>query len=92
MSFLGSIGAVMADNELREILAEIFNGVDKIIVGKKFVMDLGALRMMVNKSVASCKWHNYMDFNIFLNEIAKESLTTKHWVENLIKPIFITYF
>lgn len=51
MSFLGSIGAVMADNELREILAEIFNGVDKIIVGKKFVMDLGALRMMVNKKV-----------------------------------------
>lgn len=51
MSFLGSIGAVMADNELREILAEIFNGVDKIIVGKKFVMDLGALRMMVNEIV-----------------------------------------
>ena len=51
MSFLGSIGAVMADNELREILAEIFNGVDKIIVGKKFVMDLWALRMMVNEIV-----------------------------------------
>ena len=33
-----------------------------------------------------------MDFNISLNEIAKESLTTKPWVENLIKPIFITYF
>lgn len=32
---------------------------------------------------------SYMDLGAFLDKIAKKNQTTKHWVENLINPIFI---
>ena len=47
MSFIGSVGALMASSGLKEILSREFAGSDKMIQGKKFPMNLRAFRFVV---------------------------------------------
>ena len=43
IGFIGSTGAPTANVELHDILAKTFSEVDKMLVGKKFRMNLRAL-------------------------------------------------
>lgn len=52
-----------------------------MLVGKKFPMNL-----VVN---VVKDMYSYIHLNVFLDEIATNSLTTKHWAEILIRSIFI---
>ena len=49
MSFIGCIETLMANSGLEEILNKTFSGVKKILNGKKFPMNLRALRMVVEE-------------------------------------------
>ena len=49
MSFIGCIGTLMANSGLEEILNKTFSSVKKMLSGKKFPMNLRALRMVVEE-------------------------------------------
>ena len=44
---MGSVGALMAGSGLEEILSSVFVGLDKMLLGLKFPMNLRALRLTV---------------------------------------------
>ena len=46
MSFTGSVGALMAGSGLKEILSSAFAVWDKMLLGKKFPMNLRAFRFV----------------------------------------------
>ena len=49
MSYIGSIGTLMAGTGMKEILEKTFGGVPKMLLGKKYPQNLRALRMLVEK-------------------------------------------
>ena len=49
MSFIGCTGSLMSNSGLEEILKKSFAGVEKMLTGKKYPMNLRALRMVVEE-------------------------------------------
>ena len=49
MSFIGSFGALMADSGLNQILRSAFAGTEKMLLGRKFPMNLRAFRFVVTE-------------------------------------------
>ena len=49
MRFIGSVGALMADSGLSEILESTFGGVSKMLSGKKVPQNMRALRLLVTE-------------------------------------------
>ena len=47
MSFVGCVGKLMDNSGLDSILKSTFGGVDKMLLGKKFPMNVRALRFVV---------------------------------------------
>ena len=47
MSFYGSIGKLMMDSDLREILKHAFSGVEKMLSGEKFPQNVRAFRLLM---------------------------------------------
>ena len=45
VSFVGAVGTLMAESGLAEILASVFGGVGKMLIGKKFPMNMRATCM-----------------------------------------------
>ena len=91
MSFIGWIGSLMSNNGLEEILKKTFAGVEKMLTGKKYPMNLRALQMFVEQLLRNkvASFSQYSELEMFLETVSGNSLTTKHWVEDLIKPLFI---
>ena len=44
MSFVGAIGSLMTETGLSEVLKSVFGGVEKMLTGKKFPMNMRAMR------------------------------------------------
>ena len=91
MSFVGSVGTLMAGSGLEEVLKSVFGGVSRMLTGKTFPQNIRALRMVVEEILHSTldNADNYNYLMTILEVKATESKTTKLWVENLIKPVFI---
>ena len=49
MSFIGCTGSLMSNSGFEEILKKSFAGVEKMLTGKKYPMNLRALRMVVEE-------------------------------------------
>ena len=47
MSFVGCIGTLMKNSGLEELMRTSFSGVEKMLIGKKFPMNVRALRIVV---------------------------------------------
>ena len=47
MSFIGTVGNLMTETGLADIMSSVFGGVQKMLIGKKFPMCMRALRMVV---------------------------------------------
>ena len=47
MSFIDAVGSLMTETGLVDIMSSAFGGAHKVLLGKKFPMCMGALRMMV---------------------------------------------
>ena len=91
MSFIGCIGTLMANCSLEEILNKTFSGVKKMLSGKMFPMNLRALRMEVEELLRN-DIQELLDsdkLSSFIDDISKRIAIAKHWIDNLIKPIFI---
>ena len=62
-----------------------------MLTGKKYPMNLRALRMVVEELLQNkvASFSQYSELEMFPETVSGNSLLTKHWVENLIKPLFI---
>ena len=93
MSFIGSVGALMADMGLSEILESTFGGVSKMLSGKNFPQNMGACRLLVEELMCQLfdreELARYRDMNSLLVRSSEQSRATKLWVDCLIKPVFI---
>ena len=81
----------MANCGLEEILNKTFSGVKKMLSGKMFPMNLRALRMEVEELLRN-DIQELLDsdkLSSFIDDISKRIATAKHWIDNLIKAIFI---
>jgi hypothetical protein len=91
MSFVGCVGMLMANSGLEEVMKAAFGGVTRMFTGKKFPQNTRAIRMVTEEV-----WHgtvehvdSNMDLMALLERKANSSTTSKLWLENLIKPVFI---
>ena len=51
MSFIGSIGTLMADIGLSDIMSSVFGGVSQMLAGKRFPQNVRALRMVAEEAL-----------------------------------------
>lgn len=91
MSFVGAIGNLMAGSGLEEIMRAAFGGVPKMLTGKNFPQNTRALRIVVEEIL-----HDILSqvntFDELMQELdvrSQKSKISKHWVENLIKPVLL---
>jgi len=94
MSFIGTVGTLMAETGLSDVLGAVFGGVPKLLSGKKFPQNVRALRLVTEELLRSLFEHNpgftcYTDLMSALEIIACSSKTSKVWIDILIKPVFI---
>ena len=94
MSFVGCVGNLMANSGLEVILKAAFAGVPKMLTGKNFPMNVGALRFVVEELLRDVltTLECIDDLDSFLDDVSSKSKTSKLWVENLIKPVFLMLF
>ena len=91
MSFVGSVGKLMENGELAQLRMSSFSGVEKMLTGKKFPMNICALRFVVVELLhghlkGMLKHH---DLSKFLDNVSAKSNLAEHWVRNLIKPVLL---
>ena len=86
MSFVGSIGTLMKNSGLEELMKTSFAGVEKMLIGKKFPMNVRALRIVVIEILRGHIDHtvSYKDMINFLDALGRESCLAEHWIQNLI--------
>ena len=91
MSFIVSVGGLMTDSGLEEILNSSFGGAPNMLAGKRLPQNFRALRIVVEELLRDIlsKVDTYESMMEVLETKASQSKTTQWWVENLVKPIFI---
>lgn len=93
MSFVGSIGSLMAESGLAEVLSAVFGGVPKMLSGKKFPQNVRAMCLVAEEVLRQIlEEHPIQHKKELMNkleDLASKSKTTKLWVDMLIKPVFI---
>lgn len=93
MSFVGSVGTLMANSGLEEIMENVFGGVKKMLSGKKFPQNVRALRLVVEELLRSVfesvTIKNYDHLISILDTLSLKSKTSKLWVDCLIKPVLL---
>ncbi|MEM7297990.1 MAG: hypothetical protein AAF391_06960, partial [Bacteroidota bacterium] len=91
MSFVGCIGKLMENSGMEKILSAAFAGVPKMLTGKKFPMNVRALRLLVLELLRSFigGMETYAELEIFLSNASAKSLVAEHWIKNLIKPVLL---
>ena len=70
----------MSNIGLEEILKKTFAGVEKMLTGKKYPMNLRALQMFVEQLLRNkvASFSQYSELEMFLETVSGNSLTTKH--------------
>lgn len=81
----------MAETGLEEIMKSAFGSVPKMLAGKMFPQNFRALRLVVEEILRPIliKVKSRDDLMIVLENMASSSPTSKLWLENLVKPVFI---
>ena len=91
MSFVGCVGVLMENSGLVPWLKSAFAGVPKMLTGKKFPMNIRALRFAVLELLRDFvdDVTSYDELQIKLNDVSKKSILAEHWINNLIRPVFL---
>jgi len=95
MNFVSSIGTLMEDSGLKEILSTTLGSIEKILQGKKYPQNVRALRLLTeellrpvfeneNSAITSMD-----DLENAFDKLSALSRTTKLWVYNIVKPTFV---
>lgn len=81
MSFVGAVGTLMAGTGLAEILESVFGGVSKMLIGKKFPMNIRAMRMLTEELLRDVVQQSQLtchdDLLTALEDLATVSRTAK---------------
>ena len=90
-NFIGCIGTLMEGSGLSDIMECAFGSVGQMLKGKKFPQNFRALRLIVEELLLSIinEYDCKDDLMSALDNLAKQSRTTKLWVDMLIKPVFL---
>lgn len=91
MSFIGTVGTLMANSGLEALMNAAFGGVQKMLTGKKFPQCVRALRMVVEELLRDVipASESFDELMVDLEERAGRSRTSMMWLTNLIKPVLI---
>ena len=89
MSFIDSVGTLMNETGMADVLTPFFGGVAKMLIGKKFPQNVRALRLMTEEVLkhilAEQHFKSTDELIAALKERAHHSKTVKLWVDVLVK-------
>ena len=95
MNFVGCVGTLMADSDLKDIMSTTLGSVDKMLQGNKYPQNIRALRLLTEELLRpvfekeNARLTSMGDLEDVLDELAAQSRTTNMWVNNVIKPTFL---
>jgi hypothetical protein len=93
MSFVGSIGTLMANTGLEQVLKSAFGGVEKILQGKNFPQNTRALCICAEEVLRPVlkegSVSSFREMIQHLDLIAKKSRTARLWLDAFIWPVFL---
>ena len=93
MSFIGACGSLMKGSGLHQYLSSAFSGVSKMLIGKKFPMNMRALRLAAFEILRDhIDLENITCHDNLINaleSLSEKSNLAEHWIENLIKPVLL---
>ena len=89
MSFVGNVGRLIENSGLAQLMMSIFAGVEKMLTGTKFPMNILGLKFVVVELL-----HGHMEGMLtkFLDDVSAKSNLAEHWSCNLIKPVLLMTF
>ena len=91
MSFIGCVGVLMENSGLVPWLQSAFASVPKMMTGKKFPMNIRALRFAVMELLKGFidDVYSYQNLEKRIEYVAQKSMIDEHWINNLIRPVFL---
>lgn len=91
MSFVGAVGSLMKGSGLNRLLESAFVGAEKMLIGKKFQMNVRALRMTALELLRGFveQYDSNADLDEWFETLCTKSKLAQHWIQNLIKPFFV---
>ena len=89
MAFISSIGTLMVNTGLDDLLKAAFGGVEKMLSGKNFPQNFRALRIAVEELLREfiTNYSNMEELQNFLATISSQNRTSNVWVNNLVRPV-----
>ena len=91
MNFVGSVGKQMKNSELDRLIKTTFSCVDKLLISKKFPMNIRALRLVAIELLRTLTDEDTTQNDIItiLQDLSHKSWLAKHWIGNLIRPVLL---
>ena len=91
MSFVGCIGVLIKNSGLLSWLESAFGGAEKMLTGKNFPMNVRALRFAMTELLRDYvrEMKSFQDLAHFFVACSSKSMLSKHWVDNLIRPVML---
>ena len=91
MSFIDCVGVLMENSGLVPRLQSAFAGVPKMMTAKKFSMNIRALRFAVMELLKGSidDVYSYEDLEKRMEDLIGKSMIAEHWINNLIRPVFL---
>ena len=91
MSFCGSVGKLMMDSGLSEILRSTFGGVEKMLLGKKYPHNVRAFRLLAEEILRKHirEIDSFEELETWMADLSTKSKTAKLWLDCFIRPVLI---
>ena len=91
MSFCGSVGKLMMDSGLSDILKHVFGGVEKMLSGKKYPQNVRAFRLLAEELLRKHirETDAYEDLDTMMTYVSNQSKTSKLWVDCFLRPVLL---
>ena len=91
MSFCGSVGKLMMDSGLSDILKHVFGGVEKMLSGKKYPQNVRAFRLLAEELLRKHirETDAYEDLDTMMTDVSNQSKTSKLWVDCFLRPVLL---
>ena len=82
MNFVGSVGKQMKNSELDRLIKTTFSCVDKLLIGKKFPINIRALRLVAIELLRTLTDEDTTqnDITTILQDLSNKSWLAKHWI------------
>ena len=91
MNFVGCVVKLREGSGLNKLMVSIFSGVWKMLIGKKFPINVRALCLAIIELLCGFtdSIKDYNEFDLLLKRISEESILSEHWVKNLVQTVLL---